>query len=247
MTSMDCAIVTGGGRGIGRAICLALAEAGMAVVVNYSKSGEAAEKLAYEIRGRGGEAMAIGADISRYEDAGALIKAASDKYGNVYALINNAGITRDGLVMRMSEADFDDVIDTNLKGAFNCIRYASALMVRQHRGRIVNISSVSGVIGNAGQANYSASKAGLIGLTKAVARELAPRSITCNAVAPGLVETEMTQKLPDSAREKLLSQVPLKRMASASEVGAVVAFLCSDAAAYMTGQVVAVDGGMTMC
>ncbi len=247
MTSMDCAIVTGGGRGIGRAICLALAEAGMAVVVNYSKSGEAAEKLAYEIRGRGGEAMAIGADISRYEDAGALIKAASDKYGNVYALINNAGITRDGLVMRMSESDFDDVIDTNLKGAFNCIRYASALMVRQHRGRIVNISSVSGVIGNAGQANYSASKAGLIGLTKAVARELAPRSITCNAVAPGLVETEMTQKLPDSAREKLLSQVPLKRMASASEVGAVVAFLCSDAAAYMTGQVVAVDGGMTMC
>ena len=247
MTSMDCAIVTGGGRGIGRAICLALAEVGMAVVVNYSKSGEAAEKLAYEIRGRGGEAMAIGADISRYEDAGALIKAASDKYGNVYALINNAGITRDGLVMRMSESDFDDVIDTNLKGAFNCIRYASALMVRQHRGRIVNISSVSGVIGNAGQANYSASKAGLIGLTKAVARELAPRSITCNAVAPGLVETEMTQKLPDSAREKLLSQVPLKRMASASEVGAVVAFLCSDAAAYMTGQVVAVDGGMTMC
>ena len=247
MTTMDCAVITGGGRGIGRAISLALAEAGMAVVINYSKSGDAAEKLAYDIRSRGGEALAIGADVSQFEEAGALIKAASEKYGNVYALINNAGITRDGLVMRMSEQDFDEVVDTNLRGAFNCIRFASALMVRQHRGRIVNISSVAGLIGNAGQANYSASKAGLIGMTKAVARELAPRSITCNAVAPGLVETEMTQKLPDATREKLLAQVPLKRLGSASEIGAIVNFLCSDTASYITGQVLAVDGGMTMC
>lgn len=244
---MDCAIVTGGGRGIGRAISLSLADAGMAVVVNYSTSGEAAEKLAYEIRNRGGEAIAIGADVSKFEEANALVKAASDKYGNVFALINNAGITKDGLIMRMSEVDFNDVIDTNLRGAFNCIRFVSTLMIRQHRGRIVNISSVAGLIGNAGQSNYSASKAGLIGLTKSVARELAPRGITCNAVAPGLVETEMTQKLDDSHREKLLAQVPLRRMGSTAEIGNIVAFLCSDTASYITGQTLAVDGGMTMC
>lgn len=244
---MDCAIVTGGGRGIGRAISLSLADAGMAVVVNYSTSGEAAEKLAYEIRNRGGEAIAIGADVSKFEEANALVKAASGKYGNVFALINNAGITKDGLIMRMSEVDFNDVIDTNLRGAFNCIRFVSTLMIRQHRGRIVNISSVAGLIGNAGQSNYSASKAGLIGLTKSVARELAPRGITCNAVAPGLVETEMTQKLDDSHREKLLAQVPLRRMGSTAEIGNIVAFLCSDTASYITGQTLAVDGGMTMC
>lgn len=242
----DCAIVTGAGRGIGRAIALALGDAGFAVVINYARSVDDAERTAHEIRSRGGMAITVQANVAEFDEAAALVKAAVTEFGSVFALINNAGITRDGLIMRMSEKDFDDVIAINLKGAFNCSRYASANMVKNHRGRIVNITSVAGIVGNAGQANYAASKAGLIGLTKTMARELAPRGITCNAVAPGLVESEMTQALSDQQREKLLSEVPLKRMGSAGEVAALVAYLCSDAGAYITGQTLAIDGGMTM-
>lgn len=242
----DCAIVTGAGRGIGRAIALALAEAGFAVVVNYAHSADEAERTAHDIRSRGGTAITVQADVADFDEASSLVKTAVAEFGSVYVLVNNAGITRDGLVMRMSEEDFDAVLDTNLKGAFHCTRFASANMVRNHRGRIVNIASVAGIMGNGGQANYAASKAGLIGMTKSVARELAPRGITVNAVAPGLVESEMTQALTDQQREKLMDSVPLKRMGSAAEVASLVAYLCSDAAAYITGQTWAIDGGMTM-
>lgn len=242
----DCVIVTGAGRGIGRAIALALAEAGLAVVVNYARSADEAERTAHDIRSRGGTAITVQADVANFDEAGALVKTSVSEFGSVYALVNNAGITRDGLVMRMSEEDFDAVLDTNLKGAFHCIRFASANMIRNHRGRIVNIASVAGIMGNGGQANYAASKAGLIGMTKSVARELAPRGITVNAVAPGLVESEMTQALTDQQREKLMDNVPLRRMGSAGEVASLVAYLCSDAAAYITGQTWAIDGGMTM-
>ncbi len=242
----DCAIVTGGARGIGREIALALAEAGYAIVVNYAKSAEDAQRLVRDIESKGGQALAVQADVSDFTQAASLIDQAIKAFGGIYILVNNAGITRDGLIMRMSEADYSAVIATNLNGAFNCTRHASAHMVRAHRGRILNIASVAGVMGNAGQSNYAASKGGMIGLTKAVARELAPRSITVNAIAPGLVETEMTQQLSDAAREKLLAQVPLKRMGSSKEIAQLALFLCSDAAAYITGQTICIDGGMTM-
>ena len=217
------ALVTGAGRGIGKEIAKTLASCGAFVIVNYNSSPDAAEQTVKEIIKQGGMAAPVQCDV-----------------------VNNAGITRDGLIMKMSEEDFDRVLDTNLKGAFHTIRHASRYFLKQKSGKIINISSVSGVMGNAGQANYSASKAGVIGLTKSVARELASRGITCNAVAPGFIETEMTEAMPEAARETVKKQIPLQRTGQVSDVAGVAAFLASDLADYITGQVISVDGGMHM-
>jgi 3-oxoacyl-[acyl-carrier protein] reductase len=240
------AIVTGASRGIGRAIALELARQGARVVVNYRASAAAADDVAGEIVAMGGEALAVGADVSAGAEAQRLVETCLKGFGGLDILVNNAGITRDTLLMRMSEDDWDAVLDTNLKGAFHCIKAAQRPMLRQRSGRIISIGSVSGLVGNAGQANYSAAKAGLVGLTKAVARELGARGITCNLVAPGFVETGMTAKLPSDLLETALSHIPLGRLGRPEDVAAVVAFLASDAAAYITGQVICVDGGMAM-
>lgn len=240
------ALVTGAGRGIGREIAKVLARNGAFVVVNYNGSREAAEQTVAEIEEEGGKAVACRCDVSDYEACGKMAEELIKKYGSMDILVNNAGITRDGLLMRMSEADFDAVLATNLKGSFNTIRHFSRQFLKQRAGKIINISSVSGVTGNAGQANYSASKAGVIGLTKSVARELASRSVNCNAVAPGFVTTEMTEVLPESAREALLGQIPLGRAGSTKDIAEAVLFLASPASDYITGQVLSVDGGMTM-
>jgi 3-oxoacyl-[acyl-carrier protein] reductase len=240
------AIVTGSSRGIGRAIALLLAQQGAKVVVNSSKSAEAAEQVVQEIRAQGGEAMNVTADVSLQADAERLIKAAVDAYGRLDILVNNAGVTRDTLVMRMSEADWDAVMNLNLKGTFQCTKAAIRPMLRAKTGRIINITSVSGLAGNAGQANYAASKAGLVGFTKSIARELASRAITCNAVAPGYVPTALTNVLPDDLKAKAVQAIPLGRVGTAEEVASAVVFLASDEAAYVTGHILTVDGGMTM-
>lgn len=240
------AIVTGASRGIGRAIALELARQGARVVVNYNASATAAEEVVSRIVAAGGEALAVGADVSAAAGAGRLVEACLEGLGGLDILVNNAGITRDTLLMRMSEDDWDAVLDTNLKGAFHCLKAAQRPMLRQRSGRIISIGSVSGLVGNAGQANYSAAKAGLVGLTKAVAREVGSRGITCNLVAPGFVETDMTAKLPAEVLQTALAHIPLGRLGRPEDVAAVVAFLASDAAAYITGQVICVDGGMAM-
>ena len=241
-----CAVVTGGGRGIGRAVCLELARSGAAVLVNYSGSAEAAEETAAECRALGVDAFAYKADVSDAQQAADLIDAAVKRFGRVDILVNNAGITRDGLLMRMSEEDFDAVLDTNLKGAFHCMKAVCRPMMKQRSGRIVNISSVVGVRGNAGQTNYAASKAGLIGMSKSAAKELASRGITVNCIAPGFIETSMTQALPEAVREKLLTEIPMARLGGVRDVAAAAAFFAADEAAYITGQVLCVDGGMAM-
>lgn len=240
------ALVTGAGRGIGKAIALELAAKGAFVIVNYNGSKEAAEQTVAEIKAAGGDAVAYQCSVSDYEACGAMITALIKEYTHIDILVNNAGITRDGLLMKMSEEDFDAVINTNLKGCFNTIRHMSRYFLKQRAGKIINISSVSGILGNAGQANYSASKAGVIGLTKAVARELASRGINVNAVAPGFVETDMTDTLSDSVKENLKSQIPLGKIGHPQDIAKAVAFLASPDANYITGQVLSVDGGMAI-
>lgn len=240
------AIVTGGSRGIGKAIVNEFAKGGATVVVNYVNSAELAEEIVANIKAQGGEAMAVQADVSNYEQANLLIKKTAETYGKLDILVNNAGITRDKLILMMSEDDFDVVQATNLKGTFNCSKAAVKLMIRKRYGRIINITSVSGQIGNAGQTNYSASKAGQIGFTKALAREIAARKVTVNAIAAGYVETDIWEGVPDEARESFLKMIPLGRKGTPEDIAHAVAFLASDKASYITGQILAVDGGMAM-
>ena len=240
------ALVTGAGRGIGRVIAIALAAEGAEVIVNYHGSQPAARMTADEIVKAGGKAQILGCDVSDEAASRQMMEEIIGRYGRLDILVNNAGITRDNLVMKMSEEEFDAVMDTNLKGAFHCIRHASRQMLRQRAGRIINISSVAGVLGNAGQANYSASKSGLIGLSKAVARELAGRGITVNVVAPGFIRTQMTDALPEAVRTAAVGQIPMKRFGEPEEIARAVLFLASEDAGYITGQVICVDGGMAM-
>lgn len=246
MLSGKNALVTGASRGIGREIAKTLAANGAFVIVNYNGSKEAAEETVAEIEANGGKAVCVQCNVAEYELCGQMIDTLIKEYGHLDILVNNAGITRDGLLMRMSEEDFDAVVQTNLKGCFNTIRHASRYLIKQRAGKIINISSVSGILGNAGQANYSASKAGIIGLTKAVARELASRGINVNAVAPGFVETEMTAALPQKTQEAILTQIPLNRPGSTKDIADAVLFLASGSSDYITGQVLSVDGGMAM-
>lgn len=236
--------MTGGGRGIGRAIALALAGEGAKVVVNYHRNAEAAEQVVACITGTGREAFAIQADVSDATQVEAMVQAARERFGAVDILVNNAGVTRDVLLLRMKEEDWDVVLDTNLKSAFLCARAVAPLMIRQREGVIVNIGSVIGRVGAAGQANYSASKAGLIGLTKSLARELGSRNVRVNAVAPGFIETDMTEALKSEYRESILKQIPLGRFGTPEDVARVVVFLCSEDAAYIQGDVITIDGGL---
>lgn len=240
------AIVTGGSRGIGKAIALELGKRGATVIVNYNSSAEAANAVVDEIKGAGGTATAFKADVSDEEQANALIKMATTDYGKLDILVNNAGTTRDNVIMRMKADEFDSVIQTNLRSTWLCSKAAVSLMMRKRYGRIINITSVSGITGQSGQTNYSASKAGIIGFTKALAREIASRNITVNAVAPGFVLTDMTKDLPAELTQKLNEFIPLGRWGEAQEVANAVAFLASDDAAYITGHVLNVDGGMAM-
>lgn len=244
MLTGKVALVTGASRGIGSEIARTLAAKGATVIVNYNGSAAKAAEVVAEIEAAGGKAEAIQCNVADFAQAGEMISGIIKQYGSLDILVNNAGITRDGLVMKMSEEDFDAVLSTNLKGAFNCIRHSARQMIKQRGGRIVNISSISGIRGNAGQANYSASKAGIIGLTKAAARELASRGITANAVAPGFIVTEMTDALSDEMKEKMLENIPLRRCGTTKDIANAVAFLASDEAGYITGQVLSVDGGM---
>ncbi|MGD8405070.1 MAG: 3-oxoacyl-[acyl-carrier-protein] reductase [Anaerolineales bacterium] len=240
------AIVTGGSRGIGRAVALELAVRGASVIVNYNSSLGRAEEVVNQIEAGGGKAASFQADVSDFEAAGKLIKFAVETFGDLHILVNNAGITRDMVIMMMSEADWDAVIDTNLKSAFNCSKAAVRHMMRRRYGRIINMASVAGQMGNPGQTNYSASKGGQIAFTKSLAREVAARNITVNAIAPGFVQTEILNAMPEGTLEEALKLVPLARTGKPEEIGYAVAFLASDQAAYITGQVLGVDGGMAM-
>lgn len=240
------ALVTGAGRGIGAAIAKALADNGATVIVNYNGSKDRAEAVVKEIEENGGKACAIGCNVSDFVQCEEMVKNVLDTFGKVDILVNNAGITKDNIIMRMSEEDYDAVLNTNLKGTFNTIRHLSRSFLKNKSGKIINISSVSGVIGNAGQANYSASKAGVIGLTKSVARELSSRGICVNAIAPGFIETEMTKAMPENTLESAKTMIPLGRIGSVDDIASMVVFLASSYADYITGQVICVDGGMSM-
>ncbi|HEN4279296.1 TPA: 3-oxoacyl-[acyl-carrier-protein] reductase [Staphylococcus aureus] len=239
-------LVTGASRGIGRSIALQLAEEGYNVAVNYAGSKEKAEAVVEEIKAKGVDSFAIQANVADADEVKAMIKEVVSQFGSLDVLVNNAGITRDNLLMRMKEQEWDDVIDTNLKGVFNCIQKATPQMLRQRSGAIINLSSVVGAVGNPGQANYVATKAGVIGLTKSAARELASRGITVNAVAPGFIVSGMTDALSDELKEQMLTQIPLARFGQDTDIANTVAFLASDKAKYITGQTIHVNGGMYM-
>lgn len=245
MLTEKIALVTGASRGIGKAIAMELAKRGATVIVNYSGSEEKAQQTVSEIKKNGGEAVAVKCDVADFAACEKLAKDVIGRYGRLDILVNNAGITRDGLIMKMSEQDFDSVMDTNLKGTYNMIRHFSRWFLKQKSGRIINIASVSGVIGNAGQANYSASKAGVIGLTRAVARELSGRGICINAVAPGFIDTDMTRQMSEDSKKGIEAMIPMGHMGKPEDVARLVGFL-ADEAEYITGQVICVDGGMAI-
>lgn len=240
------ALVTGASRGIGRAVALQYAQLGADVVVNYSGSQAAAEEVVKKIEGLGRKAIAVKADVSQADQVTAMVDKAQETFGHIDILVNNAGITRDGLFMRMKDSDWDEVIAINLKGVYLVTKAVTKIMMKQRSGRVINMTSVSGLIGNAGQANYCAAKAGVIGLTKTCAKELAGRGIAVNAIAPGFIATDMTEKLSDKVKESIMASIPMKRMAQPSEIASVAAFLASDFASYITGQVIVVDGGLAM-
>lgn len=240
------AIVTGGASGIGRTISLALAKKGAYIVVNYNRSKDKALALVREIEDLGSKALAVQADISIFDEAKKLVEACINQFKKIDILVNNAGVTQDKLILRMQEEDYDKVLDTNLKGAWNMSKHAAKYLLKSPNGRVINISSVTGLMGNVGQTNYSASKAGLIGLTKSLARELASRAVTVNAICPGFIETDMTASLDQKLIDAYLNTIPLKRLGKPEDIGNMVAFLSSDLASYITGQTLVVDGGMVM-
>lgn len=246
MADKKVAVVTGASKGIGKQIAIELAKEGNFVIVNYNGSKDKAEQVVEEIRGNGGEAEAVQCDVSQYEACENFFKEVISKYKRIDVLINNAGITKDNLIMKMKEEEFDSVIQTNLKGTFHCMKAVARQMLKQKSGRIINLSSVAGIAGNVGQANYAASKAGVIGMTKSVAKELASRGITVNVVAPGFIQTDMTDVLSEAVKENAITNIPLQRFGKPEDIAYTVAFLASDKASYITGQVISVDGGMVM-
>jgi len=246
MLNGKVALVTGASRGIGRAIAIHMAKNGADVVVNYAGNEAKANEVVDEIKVLGREAFAVKADVSKQEEVNEMVKEVLTRFNRLDILVNNAGITKDNLIMRMKESEWDDVIDINLKGVFNCTKAVTRQMMKQRSGRIINVASVVGVAGNAGQANYVAAKAGVIGLTKTTAKELASRNITVNAIAPGFITTDMTDKLDENVREEMLKQIPLGRLGEPEDIANVVTFLASDQSSYMTGQTINIDGGMVM-
>lgn len=246
MVSNKNAIVTGGTRGIGKEIAKTLAENGANIAINYRNYNEEVESLLEELRAFGVKVIALKCDVSNEQEVDSFIKEVKDNLGSIDILVNNAGITKDGLLLRMSEKDFNDVIDVNLKGTFNMTKAVSSIMIRQRFGKIINLSSVVGIAGNAGQSNYAASKAGVIGFSKSVARELASRNINVNVIAPGYINTDMTKVLPDKVKEEVLKTIPMKKIGEPKEIANLVLFLSSNLSNYITGQVINVDGGMVM-
>ncbi|WP_434798319.1 3-oxoacyl-[acyl-carrier-protein] reductase [Terrisporobacter vanillatitrophus] len=246
MLQGKCAVITGASRGIGREIALKYAKEGANIVLNYRNSETEALQLKEELDRLGSDTLIVKANVSKFEEAENLIKEAKEAFGRVDILVNNAGITKDNLIMRMKEEDFDSVIDVNLKGAFNCLKAVTPIMIKQKSGKIINMSSVVGVIGNAGQVNYCASKAGLIGMTKSLAREIGGKNINVNAIAPGFIDTDMTKVLSEDQKKNIISQVPLKKLGQAEDIANLALFLASNQSDYITGQVIHVDGGMAM-